>query len=321
MLEGIGCKESFFWKNDKKRRFCSNFVRERYDSLKGGEIVHFRQFLITALLVGAAMFFPDNAFAEKNEVRPQKGQAPASIPEHALVSEPSSVPEPATVAVPAKAEEAQSLKKTIPEHARENQAQAKQIPAPNTPNQNAVEKSLPEQANGNAKLVVKKAEKVVQVNVPEQAEAVQANHTVEKLNPKNSIQDTDSEVKVEKVKPEKVDYIVYLQDEDLDRSISESVVQEPQKDPASKEEIPKVNQALNQTQRSNGSGGQSNDRVNHGINNLSLLDKWFEWNHYFEIKLVQPYLSRQALMNTQWVNAPPSPPPQAAPLLTNVTRS
>lgn len=277
--------------------------------------MHFRQFLISALLVGAAMFFPDNAFAEKNEFRPQKGQASASIPEHA------SIPEPATIAVPAKAEEAQSLNKTIPEHARENQAQAKQLPAQNTPNQAALEKSLPEQANENAKPEVKKAEKVVQVNVPEQAEAVQANHTVEKLNPKHSIQDTDSEVKVEKVKPEKVDNTVFLQGEDLDRTISESVVQEPQKDPANKEEIPKVNQALNQTQRSNGSGGQSNDRVNHGINNLTFLDKWFEWNHYFEIKLVQPYLSRQALMNTQWVNAPPSPPPQAAPLLTNVTRS
>jgi hypothetical protein len=267
-------------------------------------------------MVGAAMFFPDNAFAEKNELRPQKGQAPVSIPEHASKPEPASITEPETIAVPAKAEGAQSLNKSIPEHARENQAQAKQLPAQNTPNQTDMEKSLPEQANGNAKSVVKKAEKVVQVNVPEQAEAVQANHTVEKLEPKNSIQDTDSEGKVEKVKPEKVDNIVYLQDEDLDITKSESVVQERQKDPASREEIPKVNQALNQTQRSNGSGGQSNDRVNHGINNLSFLDKWLEWNHYFEIKLVQPYLSRQALMNTQWVNAPPSPPPQAAPLLT-----
>jgi uncharacterized protein YggU (UPF0235/DUF167 family) len=271
-------------------------------------------------MVSAAMFFPDNAFAEKNELRPQKGQASASIPEHASISEPASVPDPATIVVPAKSVESKSLNKPIPEHARGNQAQAKQLSAQNTPNQDALEKSLPEQANGNANSVVKKAEKVVQVNVREQAEAGQANHTVEKLKPKNSIQDTDSEVKIEKVKPEKVDN--YLQDEDLAITKSESVVQEPQKAPASKEEIPKVNQALNQTQRSNGSGGQSNDRVNYGLSNISLLDKWFDWNqHYLEIKLVQPLLSRLALMNTQWVNAPPSPPPQKAPLLTNVTRS
>jgi hypothetical protein len=284
--------------------------------------VHFRQFLISALMLSAVMFFPDNAFAEKNELRPQKGQAPASLPEYASIKEPASVPETATAAVPAKSVESKSLNKKIPEQARGNQAQAKQLTGQNTSNQAALEKSLPEQANGNAvSAVKKKAEKVVQVNVPVRAEAVQPNQIVVKLNPKNSIQDTDSEVKVEKVKPVKVDNNVYLQDEDLDNTTSESVVPEPQKDPSDKKEIPKVNQALNQTQRSNSSGGQSNDRVNHGINNISLLDKWFDWNqHDFEIKLVQPFLSRQALMNTQWVNAPPSPPPQNAPLLTNVTR-
>ncbi|MEH7492510.1 hypothetical protein [Neobacillus niacini] len=286
--------------------------------------MHFRQFLILALLVGAAMFFPDNAFAEKNELRPQNGQAPASIPEHVLVPEQASVPEaasiskPETIAVPVKSEEAKSLNKTIPEHALENQVQAKQHPAQN---QAVLEKRLPEQANGKIKSEVKKAENVAQVNVPKQAEAFQENHTVEKLAPNNSIQDTDSEGYVEKVKPETVKHTVYVQDEDLDITESKSVVKEPQKNPASKEEFPKVNQVLNQSQRSNSSGGQSNDRVNQGINNLSFLDKWIEWNHYFEIKLVQPYLSRLALMNTQWVNAPPSPPPQAAPFFNNVTRS
>ncbi|WP_419955403.1 hypothetical protein ACN6MT_07790 [Neobacillus niacini] len=280
--------------------------------------MHFRQFVLSALLVSAALCFPDNAFAEKNELRPEKGQAPASVPEHASIPESVSKPEPVTIAVPvpAKAIEAQTLNNVIPEHARENQAQAKQRPAPNTPNQPALEKSLPEQANENAKSVVKKAEKVVQVTVSEQAEAVQAIPTVEKLNPKHSMQDTNREMKVEKV-----DQSVYIEEEDIVITTSESVVQEPQKAPVSKEEIPQMNQALNQTQRSNSSGGQSNDRVNHGVTYNSLLDKWMEWNPYFEIKLVQPYLSRQALMNTQWVNAPPAPPPQKAPLLTNVTRS
>jgi hypothetical protein len=319
MLEGVGRKELFLIKDDKKCFYCSNFVRERNDSLKGGEIVHFRQFLISALMLSAVMVLPDNAFAEKNELRPQKGQTSTSIPEHASITKPVPKAELETKSVPAKFEETQSLNQSMPEHARENQVQAKLLPAKNTPNQASLEKSLPEQANENAKSVVKKAEKAVQVNVSEQAEAVQVNDKVEKLNSKKSIQDTDREGKVGKVKPEKVDNIVYLQGEGLDNTTS---VQEPQNAPADKEELPKVNQALNQTQRSNSSGGQSNDRVNHGLNNISLLDKWFDWNqHYFEIKLVQPYLSRQALMNNQWVNAPPSPPPQKAPLLTNVTRS
>ena len=96
--------------------------------------------------------------------------------------------------------------------------------------------------------------------------------------------------------------------------------QEQKNFPANKEEIPKVSQ-LNQTQRSNNTGGQSNDRVSNGLSNVSVLDKWFEWSNYFEIKFDQSYISRQDLLNTQWVNAPPAPPPQKAPLLTNVTRS
>lgn len=91
--------------------------------------------------------------------------------------------------------------------------------------------------------------------------------------------------------------------------------------PAGKEEIPHVDQAINPIQRSNSSGGQSTDRVSTGLSTISLLEKWFEWNKYDELKLVQPYHSRYALMNTQWVNAPPSPPPQKAPFLKNVNRS
>jgi hypothetical protein len=135
---------------------------------------------------------------------------------------------------------------------------------------------------------------------------------------KNYTPVTNPEVKPEKVQPEK------LVSTDNSKEVvtkSNSVVQEPLKAPASKEEIPKVNQMTNQTQRTNSSGGQSNDRVSQGSSNVSLSDKWFEWKHYVEIKLVQPYLSRLALMNTQWVNAPPAPPPQKAPLLTHATRS
>jgi hypothetical protein len=79
--------------------------------------------------------------------------------------------------------------------------------------------------------------------------------------------------------------------------------------------MPTVKLAINPMPRSNSSGAQSNDRVNLGLNTITMLDKWFEWNKYVEINLVQPYITRYALMNHQWVNAPPSPPPQAAPSL------
>jgi hypothetical protein len=87
--------------------------------------------------------------------------------------------------------------------------------------------------------------------------------------------------------------------------------------PASKEEIPNVDQVINPTQRLNSSGGQSNERGSQGLQTVSFLEKWFEWNKYNEIKLVQAYFSRDKLMNNQWVNAPPSQPPQESSFIIN----
>src|SRR4051812_25430280 len=39
---------------------------------KGGDILHFRHLLISGLMIGAAMFLPDNAFAERNELSGQQ---------------------------------------------------------------------------------------------------------------------------------------------------------------------------------------------------------------------------------------------------------
>ena len=47
---------------------------------KGGDILQFRHLLISGLMVGAAMFLPDNAFAEKNEVSGQQNSPKASVP-------------------------------------------------------------------------------------------------------------------------------------------------------------------------------------------------------------------------------------------------
>ena len=91
--------------------------------------------------------------------------------------------------------------------------------------------------------------------------------------------------------------------------------------PSGEEEIPKASQIPNPTQRTSNHGGPSNDRMSPGISGLSFPDKWLAWNPYYEIQLVQSYLSRQIRLNNQWVNAPPSPPPQEAPLLENITRS
>jgi hypothetical protein len=90
--------------------------------------------------------------------------------------------------------------------------------------------------------------------------------------------------------------------------------------PVSQENLPKISQMLNQTQRTNSSGGDSNDRISHGSSTINGMDKWLEWDFYEQSQLVQLYVSRQSFIQNQWMNAPPSPPPQDAPFFKNVTR-
>jgi hypothetical protein len=84
-------------------------------------------------------------------------------------------------------------------------------------------------------------------------------------------------------------------------------------------DIPKENPAskftLSPSQPFNPSAGKSKDRSN--LSNLSFsntIDKWMEWNSSYENTLILPYVSRIAMISNQWMNAPPSPPPQISSL-------
>ncbi|MEH7114040.1 hypothetical protein V7124_16900 [Neobacillus niacini] len=280
--------------------------------------MHFRQFLISVLMAGAAMFFPDLAFAEKNVPSSQKGEAAipvksekeeikiavppksqnANLQEkaasaHATVTEKSSVPEHAAV----------------PEHAQINKAEAKQQTSKSIPIQ-AGAKNLPDQAKGNVKSDLNENEKILKETGTETAAVNSDSQGLkDKSMDTTSLSATNKVVKVEEAKPAILADTAKVYSEISVITKKESDGQEQKKGPANKEEIPEVNQQ-SQTQRSNSSGGQSNDRLSNGLSNISVLDKWFEWNNLFESNLVQPYISRQALLNTQWVNAPPAPPPQ-----------
>ncbi len=263
--------------------------------------MHFRQLLLSTLMVGAAMFFPENVFAEKNAASLQKGLE-------------KSVKESVKVTIPEKVEQPKPLENKVPEHARVNQNEAKELPTKDIPNQEAF-KNLPEQAKGNVKPGLKKVEEEnLKATGHEKAIAVKKDKEILK---DNSLPSADNQA----AKSPKVSSSEHSLGVNARKTDVEAVADESNHVPSKQKEIPKVSQMMNQTQRTTSSGGQSNDRVSHGFSNINLLDKWFEWNVDFEIKLVQPYLSRQALLNTQWVNAPPAPPPQPAPLNTNVTRS
>jgi hypothetical protein len=303
--------------------------------LKGGEILHFRQIVITGLMVGAALFLPDNAFAERNELGSQK----SSVQGNSSVKS-DHVPEQANV--PTQAEKVNSMDQpvVVPEPASKRQdglipqpsqnilPAAAQKPAP-------MPQNMPDQAKGKEQSELKKSVKAKALGT-ENAAIVQANNQGLGKNKPTLKNDPNRNLASEslhnpntvvvKNKAESARLVSESQGEGSYLSVSkqedrsEPLVPE-QKEPANQEEIPDVSQAVNTSQRGTSSGGQSNDRISSGLSTISLNDKWFEWNRFFETKLTQSYLSRHLLMNNQWVNAPPAPPPQKAPFLKTVTRS
>jgi len=301
-------------------------------------------------MVGAALFLPGNAFAEKNELNGQlnsishREMVPANNPSEKTENPAKQVNVPANaksatieVNVQAKNENAKPSGKpvAVPEHASKNQSGVNQPASNGAPKQtvsqkpnSATPKALPEQAKGNGYglSALEKAEKTVKAIGQAKNDASQENGKGLEKNLLATHDAAEHNVEIT-VKDKSVSTSlvtrIELQGKSSDLSKpkkAESIEPQPpvplEKNNASdgKEEMPKADQAINPTQRSNNSG-QSNDRVSSGLSTVSLLDKWFEWNKDHELKLVQPYLSRYALMNTQWVNAPPSPPPQEAPFL------
>ncbi|MFP5114770.1 hypothetical protein ACSU64_20650 [Bacillaceae bacterium C204] len=291
--------------------------------------MHFRHFLISGLMVGAALLLPDNAFAEKNEVRGQSQTA--SVQADRLVKAEKAVVQPS---VPAKAKNA---KKTavLPEPVSKNQGAVKQHASSQAPQQAASEKraaapkSLPNLAVGNSQSVLKKTEKAVEApGQMKKADAQESNQGLNKdkqtskneLNPSYH-KEINSKESLKRFDSHREDSRVSIPKK-MERYEPKATKPESKdKLPADKEDNPIADRASNQTQRSNCSGGSSNDRSSLGLSTISTLDKWFEWNKYYEMTFVQLYLSRYALMSNQWVNAPPAPPPQGSSFIKTVNQS
>ncbi|WP_066315923.1 hypothetical protein [Bacillus sp. FJAT-29814] len=290
--------------------------------------MHFRHFLIPALMMGAALFLPGNALAEKsdqngrlhsNKVMVQPSEAKKNPAAQAKVPVNVESPKPVekTVSLP---EQAKAVKH-VPSNAAPKKAVANQAV-------NETVKALPAQANGNGYGLSDKKQ-AGNPQGPEKQAAVEEKDSVMEPQQLNDVADPpvhEAKVKVKatKLQPQQEEPNISISKDETSIQQPSPVPAEEDKVPSSKEkQPPPVEQAMNTnpTQRSTNTGGSANDRVITGIGTTSLVDKWFEWNKYFELRLVQPFLSRYALLNTQWVNAPPSPPPQAAPFLKTVNRS
>jgi hypothetical protein len=309
--------------------------------MKGGEILHFRHFLISGFIACAAMFLPDSVLAEKPEVSGQENKASV----HASES-PKDNDTTVKATTPAKAEPIKALGKTVvqSELARKNNGQVKQHPSkiiPTTQKATKTLPTLPEQAKSKGQSTIKKAETAVKSAVREKVGAEKGNNGLDEKKPtkipekgneksaiKSALKDA-TKVKNKDQSTRLVHHMVSQGEHSQVAKLSKENSSQPLlpdspkkgKVPTGRDEIPDFSQMMNPTKRTNSSGGPSHDRVIQGVNSVSMVDKWFEWNKFYEIRLVHTFLSRYALMNNQWVNAPPSPPPQKAPLLQTVNRS
>jgi hypothetical protein len=284
--------------------------------MKGGERMHFRQLIITGFIAGAAMLVPDIAFAEKgsNAGKPQKPVAAEQV------------------TLPDKAENAKTSEKKPSEPAVNNQPVQK--PVIKKPAQAKPKEKPADAVKSNRKAQsLKKSEKAA---LPQKAKALinekskQAKHKKTHSNKTSnkdalkSIHNKSDYVKEtqrrspglkDKVEPSKESAATPSVVKATAKTASKKTppVKNDEKDSSKNERYPKGDNIPNPPSRTKASGGPSSDRTSYGNSSTFINDKWFVWDESFNLNLLQPYTSRVAVFQSQWVNAPPSPPPLKAP--------
>lgn len=275
--------------------------------------MNFRKLVITGFIAGAAILVPDMAFAEKV---PNTGKPQQPVPAE-------------QVTLPDKAENARIPEKTSAEPAGKKQPVQK--PAVQKPAQ-AHSKVVAVKSNGKAPSF-KKTEKAP---LPHKAKtltnekSIQAKHKT-KPNIKQSRNDAVKPIHnkgnyvketkrrlpglKEKVEPSKGSAVTKSFVNLTAKTASKKTppVKPDEKNPSKNERYPKGDNLPNPPSRTKASGGPSSDRTSYGNSSTFFTDKWFVWDEAFNLSLIQPYTSRVAFFQNQWVNAPPSPPPLNAP--------
>jgi hypothetical protein len=302
--------------------------------VKGGENLHFRHFIISGLVVGAALLLPNNAFAEKNELSGQNAQKssvksvlvePVHEVKNATVHGKNTKAHDKTVVIPQTVSNDQVRKtpKVTPRQAVSSKATEKLKSLPEK-TKKAIQKEKDKivKAPGLEKVTagLNSAKELVENEKKHVTKTKTGKKAISSLPKKPSELKTNSLVHKAEVKEEISKFLKSgdkMRTERFETSppIKESKVPKlPKDDPVSK-------RILNVSPQSNSSGGKSKDRMSYGgLSSTNMVDKWIEWNNFYENQLILPYVSRNAMMSNQWMNAPPSPPPQEAPYLISINR-
>ncbi|WP_102261579.1 hypothetical protein [Mesobacillus jeotgali] len=278
--------------------------------------MHFRQLIITGFIAGTAMLVPDNAFAEKG--------SNAGKPQQPVAAE--------QVTLPDKAENARTSEKTPAEPAAKKQPVQK--PVVQKPAQSKLKEKPADAVKSNRKAQsLKKSEKAA---LPQQAKALvnekskqvkhKTKHNIKQRNKdalKSIHNKSDYAKETQRRSPGLKEKVEPSRDSaetpaNVKRTAKAAIkktppVEKDEHDSSQHERFPKGDNLPTPPSRTKASGGPSSDRTSYGNASTFINDKWFVWDESFNFNLLQPYTSRVAVFQSQWVNAPPSPPPLKAP--------
>lgn len=284
--------------------------------------MHFRRFMIMGCLIGAAVFLPKSAFAEKTGLTDQPESQSSAV--QSYVSE--------------KTENAKVPKKNLPaalQSINKSQAGVVSNPVINKGSQQTVPVN-PEQkplntAKRNNNMAQSSLGKNLKASEPSKKEEPigqtesEKSHTVTNkiVEASSSLHHTDSKVETQRELQKKTKSIPGKCSNSsltIRSNTSQTWNQNAQgngenKTPSNPKEIEIITPP---PQRTQSSGGQSNDQHT-GTGTLNFIENWLEWDKLFHSKLSQVYYSRQAKYCNQWMNAPPSPPPKKAPFFLTYT--
>ena len=302
-------------------------------TLKGGEIMHIRHFIIMGIFLGAAAFLPNNVFAEKNGAAGQPEPQNRTI--HTPVLEKIKNPRASEKAAPVAPKNVKKSHGGVVQKPVTNASTQKDVPikpAPKSPNKTnrSIEKVVPSiekkvKASEPAEPVAKMKEPgqtgrvkttAVTTKLPEVPKSLPSNQTDSEV--KTSGQPSGIEAKSETMIEETVPPVSLKTDN------SPTIVQKPVNDaenkaPSNHRKNPEdIEIMINPPQRSQTSGGQSNEQFSPGAGSIIFTANLFDWDEYYGLNLRPIYTSRQAKYCHQWSNAPPSPPPKDGSFFLNV---
>ncbi|SCB79537.1 hypothetical protein GA0061094_0545 [[Bacillus] enclensis] len=290
--------------------------------------MHIRHCILMGVL-GAAIFLPAHAFAGKNEAAAEPGNARVTEV-HTQANEKNPKIEPRSKAVPEVPEPVRKrVKKEVPKpepgRAKHEDAKEKNVPPANGHNPQNDKSAGPQTHKRKgvrvSKSSVNAADKKKSVRKVQQTEPKQKRELASNLTKKKRI--------VEPAKPEREKEVLLQKQQETSFVLLESDQfsqvkkntaprtpshQEGRGTSPEKREIPGEVEAVNNApQRLPSSGGHSQETVSQGTGMVSFIHHPADWD--IGLKLRTIYHSREDTYCYQWINAPPSPPPKAAPFI------